>query len=234
MTYASIAEVWGSVSGSNQLNTPLPMHQRMHPIHEKRIQEEKNKVPSWKTQADLYQCNYGTHKCNEVFRQNQNYNNQKKEVAQGTQPFLPPSQFYPGSPPPQNYTFLPQYPWYPWAKYGYLTYPPGVSANWYGDPWNYNPYVANQIQNYQMMHPPQYMTQIQVPYQPNGFLPINNVQPPLSNNKKEAFTNMMSRHEHFSQDQIIKTGLIFFIFFLVALAVILCIFLICMTQIGKK
>ena len=290
MTYASISEAWGGVSGSNQLNTSMgPLHQRMHPIHLKRIAEEKKKeqnmVPSWKTNKDLYQCNYGSHKCNDIFKQNQEFNNNKKRVAQGMQPFLPPSAGYPGSPPPHNYTFMPQYPWYPWAKYGYLGYGPGVSSMWYNNPSEYNPGVANQIAQHQMFNPTPTVP-IQTPYQPNGFFPQQqNTQPPQMNpmmqqqmmqqqmmnpmmhpmmqqpmmqqqmnpqmhhpmmqnrnqninqnrnqnrnqKKKESFQNI----EHFGQQGPVKTAMIFFIFFLVALAVILCIFMLAMSQTKK-
>ena len=246
MTYASISEAWGGVSGSNQLSTPL--HQRTHPIHLKRIAEERkkkeqqqNKVPYWKTTKDLYKCNYGSHNCNDIFYQNQQFNNEKKQIAQGTQPFLPPSMGYTGSPPPQNYTFAPQYPWYPWARQGYLGYGPGVSSMWYNNPWQYNPNVANQIYQSQL-YTPNYMTPIEVPYQPNGFFPrVGNVQPPLMPSqktfnppkqvqRKEKFYNI----EHFGQESPVKTGMIFFIFFLVALAVILCVFMLAMKTSNTK
>ena len=230
MTYASIQEAWGGVSGSNQLATPLT--NRMHPIHLKQLNNVENnmgnniedKQPSWKTNKDLYHCNYGTHDCNKIFKQNQNFNNQKKNIAQGTQPFLP------GSPHPQNYTFLPQYPWYPWAKQGYLMYPPQLSNMWYNNAWMYNPQVAQQITNAQMTGNVGPMIPTG-PYQPQGFFPIpytHSMDPPripkrplIQHKKRESFTDTANT---------VKNGLIYFIFFLVALAVILCIFMICITN----
>ncbi len=236
MTYASIQEAWGGVSGSNMLSTPLnnnqnfvPLHQRSHPIHQQQKEQFANQPPpSWKTTNDLYQCTYGSQHCNQVFDQNQKFNNEKKNIAAGIQPFLP------GSPGPYNYTFLPQYPWYPWAKHGYLMYPPMLSNMWYNDPFGYNPLVASQIAQKQMQGTTGPMTPIG-PYQPQGFMPLpytHSMDPPrvpgrplLPHNKREDFTNEKSG--------AMRSGMVYFIFFLVALAVILVIAMICLCNVKK-
>lgn len=226
MTYASINEVWGGVSGNNQLTTPL--EKTRHPIHQ---QQMNNKYPEPKihTQKDMYMCKYGSHDCENVFKQNQAYNNQKIEVAQGLQ------QFPPQAPGPQNYTYLPQYPWYNYARNGYMMYGPQVSQMWYNDPMGYNPGVASQILMQQMYGGVNYNTPIGQ-YYPQGFTPIPppyQVNPQLT---KKQTANMVKRREDFGdnvKNDAIKAGIIYFIFFLVALAVILCIFMICIMS-SKK
>ena len=259
MTYASIEEVWGGVSGSNQLTTPLGSKSQfqsqsqlvngIHPIHMKRLKESQienfanMKSPGeikWKTANDLYKCNYGTHKtCNQVFDQNQQFNNEKKNVAAGVQNFLP------GSPSPQNYAFSPQYPWYPWAKQGYMMYGPEMSNMWYGNPWGTYPNIANQIAQNQLQHgvgmpggPPYTKTGY---YYPQGFMPLppqynlNPSAPAMQNfNKNDNYLKKKARRENFSSSNTTKTCMIYFIFFLVALAVILCVFIICMACNNKK
>jgi hypothetical protein len=222
MTYASISEIWGSTSGSNQLSTP--MNQRIHPIHAQRIQEEEQKriqtTPQWKTNNDLYQCSYGSHNCVNVYNDNLKYNEEKKQIAQGTQPYLTNT--------PYPYTFAPQYPWYDWAKYNYLMYPAMKSAQWYNDPWAYRPDVAHQVAMYQAMHPDNYSTNIQRPYSPQGFLPFPYLSPPQRNNqipkkkKTEKFTNLPNN------------GLMYCIFSLIGLAVILVLFMIIMTCVSNN
>lgn len=241
MTYASIEEAWGGVSGSNMLSTPL--HQRMHPIHQQQKERFANQqpAPSWKNTDDKYQCSYGSQHCNQVFDQNQQFNNQKKQIAAGIQPFLP------GSPQPQNYTMLPQYPWYPWAKHGYLMYPPEMSQMFYNNPWGYNPQVAQQIAQRQMQGTTGPMTPIG-PYQPQGFMPLSyrhSMDPPgvpmrpmvphglrpvdknhfINNRRTESFTDPNSA--------AVKSGMVYFIFFLIALAVILVIAMICLCSIRR-
>lgn len=211
MTYASINEAWGGISGSNQLTTPL--ERKRHPLHQKQIERRRQPPPPLRTTQDPYQCNYADHTCEQVFQQNQQYNNQKKEIAQGTQPFLMQS------PHPQDYTFLPQYPWNEWARYGYLMYGPQVSNMWYSNPYQFNPQVAQQIRHQQIHGNVGPMTPIG-PYYPQGFTPMGpeyNVNPPsITKKRREDFTN---------DAKTIKTGMIYFIFFLLSLAVILCIFM---------
>lgn len=216
MTYASINEAWGGISGSNQLTTPL--EQKRHPIHQQQIQRHNKPVPPQRTTRDPYECTYGNYDCEKVYRQNQQYNNQKKHIAQGTQPFLPQS------PHPQDYTFLPQYPWNDWARQGYLMYGPQMSNMWYSNPYQFNPQVANQVRHEQIHGNVGPMTPIG-PYYPQGFVPqspMYNVNPPLPTSqdrkKREDFANS-------TEGNAIKTGMIYFIFFLVSLAVVLCIFM---------
>ena len=236
MTYASINEAWGGISGSNQLTTPL--EKSRHPIHESQInRRRKYSQPREHSANDLYQCKYGSHDCDEIFQQNKVYNERQKKVAEGLQKFLP------NSPGPQDYTFLPQYPWMPWARSGYLMYGPQLSQQWYQNPFQTNPMIAQQIAQQQMygnvgpMTPignyqqqgffPMY-PQYPMPHGPVGYMPlesnIGQIQKPVKNNVK--------RRENFedSNRDPVKTGIIYFIFFLIALCVILCIFLICVVS----
>ena len=213
MTYASIQEAWGGVSGSNMLSTPL--YQRQHPIHQQQKEQFEN-APSWKNTNDLYQCTYGSQHCNQVFNRNQQFNEEKKAIAAGIQPFLP------GSPGPYNYTFLPQYPWYPWARHSYLMYPPMLSNMWYNNPWAYNPQIAAEIAHNQKSIIPTGT------YQPQGFMPYGqSTNPPrkIPHNRREDFTDGKSAAMH--------SGMIYFIFFLVALAVILVIAMICLCNVRR-
>lgn len=252
MTYASISEVWGGVSGSAQLSTPL--EKKVHPVHQKQIERVNSKLGPEKTQQELYKCNYTTpgiseESCQQVSDENEMYNNEKKAIAQGMQRFLPQSPY------PQNYTFLPQYPWSPQAKQGYLGYFPEASSMWYSNPYMYNPHVAKQIYDYQMQsqmynqaHPQNpigttYMTQMgpyQLPppmgaynpmmYPPPMYLSSDKGYPdtPPARKKREDFGNQESDLETRQTRSSIKTSIIFFMFFLIALSVILCIFMVCM------
>lgn len=225
MTYASINEVWGGISGNNQLTTPL--EKSRHPIHQQQLNRRRKyamQEPRGHTTKDLYQCKYGSHDCEEIFQQNQEFNNKQKRIAEGMQPFNPQS------PNPQNYTFLPQYPWYPWARQGYMMYGPQVSQMWYDNPFQYNPGVANQILMQQLYGNVGPSTPIGN-YYPQGFAPLPapyNVNPQLTSKQ----LNKRKRREDFtdSKSDAIRAGMIYFIFFLVALAVILCIFMICIVS----
>lgn len=243
MTYASISEVWGGVSGSAQLSTPL--EKKIHPVHQKQIERVNSKLGPEKTQQELYKCNYTTpgiseESCSQVSDENEMYNNEKKAIAQGMQRFLP------NSPYPQNYTFLPQYPWNPQAKQGYMGYFPEVSSMWYSNPYMYNPHVAKQIYDYQMQsqmynqahlisdkgypQPPigtTYMTHMGMYQPPMGMYPPMHQDTP-NRKKRENFGNQDSDFESMQTRSSIKTSIIFFMFFLIALSVILCIFMVCM------
>ncbi len=104
MTYASIAEAWGGVSGSNQLSTPL--EKRLHPLHEQQIDRRKSQKQQQQQQQPtqeemvqyqqqqqqqqqggprVYQCKYGSHDCDQIQRQNTQFNNKQKRVAEGLQ-----------------------------------------------------------------------------------------------------------------------------------------------------
>jgi hypothetical protein len=223
MTYASINEVWGGNSGNNQLSTSL--ENTRHPIHQQQVerkqQEERYPEPRVHTNADLYQCKYGSHDCEQIFQQNKMYNDQQKKVAEGMQQYPQQAQL------PHDYTYLPQYPWGQNARNGYMMYGPQISQMWYDNPYQYNPDVANQIRMQQMYGgiTPSAPTG---PYQPQGYGPMPpryNVNPPMGQ-RRENFTD--------GRNDAIKAGMIYFIFFLVALAVILCIFMICIVSNSNK
>lgn len=201
MTYASIEEAWGGISGSNMLS--IPLHKKEHPIHTKQKQNPD---------SGIYQCTYGSQHCNQVVNANNNFNEQKKLVAAGMQNYPHQQQ--------QIFTYLPQYPWYPIPREQYLQYSPMISAMWYNDPWMYDPVVAEQIARYQAMHGTRQGSIARTGFH-QGFAP------PVYKKQK--------RVEHFTNDMKdpIKTGMVYFIFFLIALAVILVIALICLCSIRK-
>ena len=87
-------------------------------------------------QGGRYDCRYGDMSCNQAYNNNAQFNNMQKMVAQGMQPFTP------WSPHPQNYMFAPQYPWYDWARQGFLNYGGDVSSMWYNQPWMFYPGIA--------------------------------------------------------------------------------------------
>jgi len=192
MTYASIEEAWGGISGSNMLTTPL--YKKEHPVHQKQKQNPD---------SGIYQCTYGSQHCNQVVNRNNKFNNQKKAIAAGMQE--PPIMTYP-------FTYLPQYPWYPVPKEQYLNYTPIISSMWYNYPWLYDPVVAQEILQHQTRIVPT------GPYHPQGF------GPPYKQ-KVEKFTD-----ENFHP---VRNGMIYLIFFLIAIAVILVIALICLCSIKK-
>lgn len=247
MTYASIAEAWGSVSGSNQLST------NMHPLHKQQIERIKNNtVPKaeqnleWKTTQDPYRCLYAGESCNKSVRDNNMINQQNKLVAQGLQPQLGPGQ--------QPFVYLPQYPWYPYARQGYMDYGPMISNMWYSNPYGhpnfvsprgnpnfvsprgnpYNGYFAGEIEQYQKTHDVGPMTQIG-PYYGQGFGPLNyfqNANPPVrpKGNVTNGNVSGRVRREHFGNGNGVggvSVNIIYFMFFMITLAVILCICMIC-------
>lgn len=261
MTYASIEEVWGGISGSSQLNTPL--NQKLHPIQEKRIREEEIKkmqrrdqlqrnLIQWKKDTDPYQCMYNSQPCQQSVQQNHLYNQQQKLVAQGLQ--------QQGLQQQSNGILLPQYPWYPQIKQNYLMYPPYISQMWYQNPWQYRPDIALQIYQQQLQNPYNYSTPIG-PYTGTGFYPNPNEtfppQPQYPQPQSQSFPGNLyprnlypnndthpnvinKRRENFTENFInensgeIKSAMIYFVFFLIAIAVILCIFMICVACTGKK
>lgn len=231
MTYATIDEAWGGISGSSMTQTPV----NLHPSHKRELKRRVNRrkkknpqnPPSYKTDQDPYQCNYGMgpggmyrENCNAVYNRNYNYNEHKKQIAAGIQ-HLPPGsiQYVPG----HGYTLLPQYPWYPPAKYNYMAYGPNVSKAFYSNPRGYAPQVANQIAQHQMMYPNQPL----VPhgnYKPQGFMPgyYQGGIPGLSNMRSR-----IKRKEHFtmSPDAVInQNNILIFVFFLIVVAILLCLF----------
>lgn len=225
MTYASINEAWGGVSGSNQLSMSLTNSR--HPVHQQQMR--KQEPMRQHTSRDLYQCKYGSHDCEQIFKANEKYNREKMQIASGTQPFTPMS------PPPQNYTFSPQYPWYPQAQQGYMMYGPQVSQMWYSQPFQYNPQVANEILSRQMQGGVGPIAPVG-PYYPQGFMPLDprqNSNPPYP--PPQARSRKYNREDFTSTDsRTIRSGMIYFIFFLIALSVVLCICMICMITAYRK
>lgn len=272
MTYASIEEAWGGVSGSNMLGLPTGsaegaqnrLTNSVHPNHKKQLalrkrQKRAEKAPRWKTEQDQYQCTYGSpgmkENCNKVFHRNQEYNQQKKNIVNGYPGYTPP---YGGQFPVPPAALLPQYPWYPDTRYGYLNYGPQVSATFYSptDPQS-GPYghVKEQIQQYHRS--PQGSEQYQVPighYYPVGFFPgyynegrmwapsapgqrMAPGSPPPQGSGVEHFTNETGCSECANcsnSNSNIKNLTIVFIFVLIILAVILCLFLIGLANFYKN
>jgi len=219
MTYASIEEAWGGLSGSSTLNTPVRnnISNSIHPVHQARrkSQQNNNNTENFtnnndgikqfeQPQGGVYDCRYGNDmSCNQAYNNNLQFNNMKKLVAQGNQPFTP------WSPQPQNYMFSPQYPWYPWAKQGFLNYGGDISSMMYNYPWMFYPGIAQQIQNYQMKHLGDYKVPIQMPYLPPDY---------------GKLWKAGKRKEHFSNDSdsnLIRNCLVIFVFFLIALSTLL-------------
>lgn len=235
MTYATISEAWGGLSGSHMTQTPLKNNElvQYHPAHRKQIKRKrKEHVPRYKTQQDKYNCMYGLpnekENCNQIYQRNKQFNDEQKNIATGIQPIPPGSIPYgPGG----GFTLLPQYPWYNWNKYNYMMYSPHLSSAYYNHPFMYNPQVAQQIEQYQRngnIH--YYVPSI---YSPQGFMPGYYPNPPYSpppnyihnknQNQKgvEHFTNLSSN----TNTNSTKNITIVFIFFLIVLSIILCMFL---------
>lgn len=258
MTYASIEEAWGGVSGSSMMGLPIEGAQNkltnsVHPNHKRQLALRKRnkraeRIPMWKTEQDRYQCTYGSpglkENCNKVFHRNQEYNQEKKNIANGYPAHGAPTGHFPV--PPAG--LLPQYPWYPDVRYGYLNYGPQVSAAFYNSPGVNGPqsgpygYVKNQIQQNQNANPNQYPVPVGH-YYPVGFFPgyyneghmwapsAPKSPPPLRGGRSgvEHFTNgttQCTSCANCSQQMSVKHLTIVFIVVLSVLAVILCLFLI--------
>jgi hypothetical protein len=224
MTYASIEEAWGGISGSSMLDTPVQnMSNNIHPMHKVRKETEQtliktqnnvenftnqkpNRIKQFEQpQGGDYNCRYGDISCNQAYNNNLQFNNIKKSVSQGNQPFTP------WSPQPQNYMFSPQYPWYPWEKQGYLNYGEDISNMMYNYPWMFYPDIARQIYDYQIKHKKHYNNiPIQMPYPP----PPPNLW--RNEKRKEHFTNTDNKDSN-----LIRNCLIIFVFFLIALSTLL-------------
>ena len=224
--YTSIEEAWGGVSGSNLLTTPLK--NKLHPIQEKRKFAEQKKIQE-RDQKSNYQCRYGDMSCGDVVNNNNNYNDMKKQVAMGIQPFPI------GAPEPHNYTYSPQYPWHPWARAGYVQYPYQLSAMFYNNPYNNFPNISNQLSMYQQQHPDNYKTPFKYPYGPSrselppaGY-PYSQDMPKIVENFGNVKKCNCSNGNLLDQKNI-RTCVTYLIFFLIALAVILCVFMICLSK----
>jgi hypothetical protein len=207
MGYCSIEEAWGS----NLLTAP-PKN-KLHPIQQKRHKGEQKK----KQETGMYQCTYGDTSCGNVVNRNNNFNDMKKQVAMGVQPF--PN----GAPGPQNYTYSPQYPWNQWARAGYMQYPYQI----YNNPYVNFPDISHQLSTNPQQHPGNYNPPIEYPY--NAYRPEF---PREMTRRVENFGNSNCPNcSNCSLDQKnIRTCITYFIFFLIALAVILCVFMICLSK----
>jgi hypothetical protein len=171
-----------------------------------------------------YNCNYGDISCAQAVQNNTQFNNMQKQVAAGMQPYTP------WSPPPQNYTFAGQYPWYPWSKSGFLNYGNDISSMWYNQPWMFYPEVARQVQNYQQQNPGDYRVPIERPYQPPSYgnLYEQGLTYPIRrrrNGRRESFGDLGLGD---SDSNLVRTCLIIFIFFLLAVSTLLVTFVIAM------
>jgi len=250
MTYATIQEAWGGMSGSHMLNTPLKQQQQQqqrrqpsssqlnHHQQQQHQRQRQRQNHHYSEQIDdpnityhgrPYSCMYDdTHSCNDVIQENHRFNQEKKRIATGMQ--HPPI--------PGGYTYLPQYPWYPNARANYLQYPAYISSQFYNHPYQYYPHIAQQIHEAQVMNDYYKVPMNSPPYLSNQFLPTNTqFIPPLplpyrrhNKQQKEHFTTSSSR-ETLTNTQII---FIFFMVFLSALAIILCLSLIALHQQHKK
>lgn len=184
-----------------------------------------------------YNCNYGDMSCAQAVQNNTQFNNMQKMVAAGMQPFTP------WSPQPQNYKFAGQYPWYPWAKQGFLNYGNDISSMWYNQPWMFYPDIARQVQNYQANHPGDYRVPIERPYQPPSYGNLyeqGNSWPrhfAANFNSQDTYPThrrRSRRREAFgdldlgSDSNLVRNCLVIFTFFLLAVATLLVTFVIAM------
>lgn len=246
MTYATIEEAWGGLDGSSMRKTRTRSNgndeQDLHPCHKKQLKREKkmNKKAA-KAKRGLYECNYNSdgyqsQNCNELVQRNAQYNNEKKNIVTG----IPnvPFQYY-GNGYAGLYPLLPQYPWPEYAKRDYLMYSPTVSNAFYGNPYYYYPEVASQIHQSQMNNciQPNYNNY----YNPQGFVPYPYYSPPLNQNQRNIIARVsqedfqkLNKHgkmiEHFNGNCSSKMMnqhqvTIMFIFFMIILSIVLCVFL---------
>jgi len=235
MTYATIEEAWGGISGSHMLNTPLnqqnsPRIRQLKQQQEKEKQQElQMKQKQQQAQEDYgnrYTCMYGNSEtCNNVVHRNNAFNQRQKQVATGMQ------QPYTG------YPYLPQYPWYPTPKAAYLGYTPYISQQFYNNPYAYAPEIANEIHNAQVnpgigQRPP-YPVPIGQ-YQPDGYFPGY----PQYNPQYFPENRRRRRKEHFTNNLQANSNMyiifIIFMVFISALAIILCLSLIALHQQHKS
>lgn len=203
MTYTSIEEAWGGVSGSSMLDTDLPERpdtSKLHPAHRKQLQRR-----SQNQEDNEYQCTYYGAPCDEAVERNQRYNQQAKNLVQGY------PQYYPG-----HYPLMPQYPWYPQPRHDFMDYSNHISNMWYNHPWRYYPEVAQDIYEYQEAHPRQ---------RPQRGPPLR--RPPHRG-------RMNHRVERFTDSERPLGGLhkitIIFLIFLFAMALALCVVLLCLAR----
>lgn len=216
MTYATLQEAWGGISGSNMSQ----LLQSEHPAHKKQRKRRRQPPPPYKNVHDPYECMYDeTESCHDVFKNNEHYNNLKKDVARGYPPgYAPPFSTAPEGRRP----LLPQYPWPVDLRNQYLYYSPMLSHNFYTPFYNNDPRLIG-------------------PYYPDGFFPGAYVYPPAAAPPPPAppVATQQRRIEHFGScpncsgsggtvgSDKLKFGIIVAIFVLAAIAVITCCVLLC-------
>lgn len=245
MTYASINEAWGGLSGSTMLTSPMGDHPAHKRANRRRQQSQISKVPPYKTEQDPYTCMYDKAQnisCNQAYNTNQQFNQQQKQVAMGYPPHMNfPGLYYPGS----MQSYLPQYPWYNDSRYNYLAYGPAMSHAFYSNPGYYFPQVAQQISQWQQQNniQPNQITHYG-PYQPQGFFPGMYYNPPFPQSSQPQLQphpqqQQRKKIEHYTnennaKDDYIRKATYAFIFFLIVLAVILCLFMIAFAHSTKE
>lgn len=216
MTYTSINEAWGGVSGSEMLEIPIgeppkDIRKKLHPAHKKQI-VRKIRGPDNKY-YDQYHCNYYGAPCQQALNLNTQFNNQQKMVAQGYPPQYIPS--FPntgmfmsqGHPAMQGFPLAPQYPWYGPPRYDYMNYGHDISQQFYNNPWTH-PEVAMDIYEYQKKH--------------------NKRNLPDKRKRIEHFNGSMNQPVNMNKITII------FLIFLFAMALVLCVVLVFLASSIKK
>lgn len=241
VSYTNIEQAFGGVSGSNMLRTPIKNNQHSQNetlVQYSRQRPNKRRPIKYKTDHDLYQCSYYGKPCEEAYKLNKQFNQENKNIVAGIPPEWYPYYYGP-------YSLLPQYPWYQAARDAYLSYGPNISQDFYQNPWAHYPHVAEQLQRYQEHHPNQYTVPIG-PYKPVGFFPPSYYQNSPQNNRQNSPQNSPQNKktviEHFEttdkhvidHQNMIKNVTILFVFFLIVLSVILCIFLLAFAHSMKK
>jgi hypothetical protein len=221
MTYASLEEAYGGISGSNYSQ----LVNREHPAHKKQNQRRK-RVPPYKTVNDRYQCqSEDDNTCQDSFKLNQRYNDHKKHIAQGTMPPM----YSPGG------IYLPQYPWPTDMRNQYLYYSPMMSGQFYNPihqqhpdligpyypdgffpgQYVYPPAMPPQQRQQQMFPPQEYYGNRVEHFTPQG--------PP-----QRCYYNPQQQNPMYGyQDYQMKLGIIISIFILCAIAIITCCALLC-------
>jgi hypothetical protein len=229
--YASLDEAFGGISGNHFLNVPL--YEKRHPIHQKRIDEGNlsKTINSTSLNPARVQCQYNSGEtCDQVVDRNRQFNNAVKFSTETPQ-------------------LRPQYPWYPPMQYGYLNYGPMISSAFYNQPYTYFPQLAHE-----MTQNPNYQPMPMGTYRGDNYMPGNYYNPQFmyptvpmpvlqgqGQGQQQPFEQRRQYHpnikknqiEHFSQKYQVtpmQLVMVFFMFFLILLAVILCLFFLAICQ----
>lgn len=239
MSYASLDEAFGGISGNSIFNVPL--YQKRHPIHQKRINDARA-TPNGNSGLQQHlgpravQCQFNSNEsCDQVVDRNKRFYDGVKYTTET--PML-----------------RPQYPWYPDTRYGYLNYGPMVSSGFYNYPYTYFPHLAHEISQ-----SPNYNPMPMGVYRGDNFMPGNYfnpgfMPPPLAlpapvgpgaslpghlglqsqaGPQSQASSSRKTKIEHFTEKYQVtpmQLMMIFFMFFLILLAVILCLFFLAISQ----